>query len=370
VNAGDNDHNALNADDEDDDEGDDTGHLVCDCVDTNPEIHPGAAEICNGIDDNCNGKVDEKLGSTTCGVGECQVTVKNCVKGVPQTCTPKDPTPEICDGKDNNCDGQIDNDPTLDVDHDGFCACAPSVMNGGDKKGYRDNENDENHRFKCDCDDTNAGIYPGAQELCNSLDDNCNGKVDEAFKDLGKKCSLGEGECAAKGVYVCNADGSGTMCNAVVGTPTPEICDGKDNDCDGKIDNGLDVDHDGFCACDPSVVIGGGKQGDKEDKGFECDCNDNDPFVNPKAKEICDGKDNNCNGKLDEAFKKLGGKCSVGKGACEAKGVYVCNADGSDTTCDAVAKAPTTEICDGKDNDCNGKIDDGLKNCGPKGGKD
>lgn len=69
---------------------------------------PASPEVCDGLDNDCNSLVDENLGQTTCGIGECQVTVNNCVGGVPQECVPLSPSTETCDGKDNNCDGTID----------------------------------------------------------------------------------------------------------------------------------------------------------------------------------------------------------------------------------------------------------------------
>ena len=71
------------------------------CVPTGPEV-------CDGIDNDCNGAVDDGLGTTTCGVGACTRTVDNCVGGVPQTCTPGVPSPEVCDGLDNDCNGSVD----------------------------------------------------------------------------------------------------------------------------------------------------------------------------------------------------------------------------------------------------------------------
>jgi len=77
------------------------------------------AEICDGLDNNCNGAIDEGLGTTTCGIGVCQVTVDYCVGGQEQTCTPNPgaATAEVCDGEDNNCDGEIDEvcQPIFDV---------------------------------------------------------------------------------------------------------------------------------------------------------------------------------------------------------------------------------------------------------------
>jgi hypothetical protein len=88
------------------------GYFVSvDCNDQNAAIHPGALEACNGVDDDCNGLTDDGLGTSTCGLGACQRTVNNCVGGVPVTCTPGAPAPaEICgNGIDDDCNGAIDN---------------------------------------------------------------------------------------------------------------------------------------------------------------------------------------------------------------------------------------------------------------------
>jgi len=104
-----------------------------DCDDTKAAVHPGAAELCDGIDNQCPGdagfgQIDEGLGQTTCGAFGCQRTVNNCEGGVLQTCVPGVPTEEICDEIDNNCDGVVDNGVSvanwaIDTDGDGLSDC-------------------------------------------------------------------------------------------------------------------------------------------------------------------------------------------------------------------------------------------------------
>jgi hypothetical protein len=70
-----------------------------------------ALEVCNGLDDDCNGRVDDRLGATTCGVGACLRAVLNCVGGAPQRCVPGAPSPEVCNGEDDDCNGRVDDSP-------------------------------------------------------------------------------------------------------------------------------------------------------------------------------------------------------------------------------------------------------------------
>ena len=88
-----------------------------------------------------------------------------------------------------------------------------------------------------DCNDNNPAIHPGASESCNSTDDNCNGQIDEGL-GLGTSCTVGQGVCARTGTIIC-APGGGTMCTATPGSPSTEVCDGFDNDCDGAVDEGF-----------------------------------------------------------------------------------------------------------------------------------
>ncbi len=100
----------------------------------------------------------------------------------------------------------------VDVDGDGYPACD-------------------------DCDDSDPATFPGAAELCDGVDNDCDGAVDEDFLDLGEACGAGVGECFSEGSFVCSGDGTSVVCDAQPGDPTKELCgDDIDNDCDGEVD--------------------------------------------------------------------------------------------------------------------------------------
>ncbi|MBI2099013.1 hypothetical protein HYT45_01195 [Candidatus Uhrbacteria bacterium] len=129
-----------------------------------------------------------------------------------------------------------------------WATCPPTPYNNDD------NDGDGYDEAQGDCDDNNASINPGANEVCNYIDDNCNGQTDEGFPDLYGSCTAGEGECANTGVFVCANDFTDTACSTAPGLPRTEICDGLDNNCNGQVDegfgpeicgNGLDDDCDG-----------------------------------------------------------------------------------------------------------------------------
>jgi hypothetical protein len=145
-----------------------------------------------------------------------------------------------------------------------------------------------------DCDDTDATVYPGADELCNGEDDNCNDAVDETFPDSDYD---GIADCNGE-VEECDGldnDGDGEIDedfedldgDGIPDCEAPEICDGIDNDGDGEIDEGFDADGDGYTECG--------------DETTAADCDDTDAAVNPGASEIADDLvDNDCNGLVDE----------------------------------------------------------------------
>ncbi|HEX3775961.1 MAG TPA: choice-of-anchor V domain-containing protein [Polyangiaceae bacterium] len=155
--------------------------------------------------------------------------------------------PEICDGKDNNCNGQIDEGLPImqyctDADGDGHGVSGAQTMSGcGPSKGFGLCDND--------CNDQDPTIYPGAPELCNNRDDNCNDQIDE-----NARLVCGIGWCAKY------AEGCTSICTP--GAPRAEQCNDFDDDCDGVIDNGTDLElcgkpglacRNGECVVDPDA---------------------------------------------------------------------------------------------------------------------
>ncbi|HET6374046.1 MAG TPA: putative metal-binding motif-containing protein [Candidatus Polarisedimenticolia bacterium] len=124
-----------------------------DCDDTDATIHPGQAEVCNAVDDDCDGAIDENFdvdgdGWTTCG-GDCRDDLYAVHPGAT----------EIWNGLDDNCDTVVDNVNLVDADADGYFANPANPA-------------------QADCNDSNPAVNPGATEIVNTVDDNCNGFID------------------------------------------------------------------------------------------------------------------------------------------------------------------------------------------------
>ncbi|MFT3775635.1 MAG: MopE-related protein [Minicystis sp.] len=301
-----------------------TGVRVCNaaqngttCQITNPGQAP-KAEICNGIDDNCNGLIDEG--------GVCQV------------CTP---SPEVCNGIDDDCNGTVDDNP-IDANQPcglslGECSPGITVCSGG--------------VLGC------AGAIGPQTEVCNGLDDDCDGVVDGMTTPCyaGPNGTLGVGVCHA-GSKACTAvPGSGVpQFGACIGEvkPSPEICDGQDNDCNGMVDDQVSdgLGHktgDVCCNFGSKCGVGVCTAGLYTCAGSQVVCNGG---VGPSA-EVCDGLDNDCNGMVDDVPGK--GTPCVLAGGCP--GMLDCQM-GVGLVC--VAAATGLEICNGIDDDCDGSIDE------------
>ena len=335
-----------------DQDGDGVTSCGGDCNDADPDIRPGVLEVCNAIDDDCDGNVDGNdtacytgpAGTAT--VGACRPGTAICTNGTPGTCRNEiTPVAEVCDGQDNDCDGEVDED--FDQDGDGVVSC------GGD------------------CDDTNPFVADGLPERCDCFDNNCNGQIDENGFG-GSICE--QGACHdfdGDGYTNCDGDCADTSPTSFPGAP--EICgDGFDNDCDGVIDEDVDEDQDGVSTC----------QGD---------CDDRFAAIRPGAVEVCDGFDNDCDGERDEGFDEDGDFVTVCAGDCDDRdasrsplrkevcgnnidddcdqqvdpdddadgdGHTVCGGDCNDFNASVYPGAE--EVCDGQDNDCDRQTDEGF----------
>ena len=329
------------------------GELSCgqDCDDVKPTVNPESVEVCDHLDNNCNGEVDEGVSITAYpdldydGHGDsnadpiqaCPSTVG--VALVQNDCDDTDPEVfvgqfEICDGKDNNCDplrlaDEIKQQAPWYPDDDGDTFGDPNAAPvyscyriPGRVLSYND------------CDDTTNKVRPGGTELCDALDNDCNGWADAPAGGVND-FEDDDGDLVADAA--CGGDDCDDT-DARTALGAEEVCDRIDNDCDGEVDEQttqniwyIDKDGDGW-----GVVIGSALAScdpiPNRATNFG-DCNDDDASVRPNAAERCDGIDNDCDGLIDEGSSsacKLDNATSVcASGACQ---VGSCHPGYSDET--------------------------------------
>lgn len=224
-----------------------------------------------------------------------------------------------------------------------------------------------------DCDQTDPMINPGAPEFCDGIDNNCSGQIDDDPVDARETCDTGLHGVCADGWYVCRDATLSCEPNIQPGE-RQEICDGLDNDCDGLVDEGKEEDENsnwvtgiGQDCGDPDDICYGGVQFcNSETRQLECD----DPPDILDKPDYCTGRDDNCNGEVDEDANDpdnlLGTPCYDGIGTCRAAATWVCDPDDpeAEPVCPAEANMDNAEEekCDYTDNDCDGVVDNGFVN--------
>ena len=389
-----------------------------DCDDANGSVNPDATETCNSIDDDCDGDIDDddssldtSTGSTFYadgdgdGFGDLSSTTLACVQptGFTSDTTDCDDSvaavnpgaTETCNSIDDDCDGDIDDDDSsldtstgstfyADGDGDGFGDLSSTTLACVQPTGFTTDTTD--------CDDSVAAVNPGATETCNSIDDDCDGDIDDDDSSL---------DASSGTVFYRDSDGDGfgdsanttqaciqpsgfasdsTDCNDSAAAAYPgatEVCDGIDNDCDGLSDDSdstldsttantwhADVDGDGYGDPDVSALTCVAPTGYLSD---DSDCDDTEVFANPGQTEVCDSIDNDCDGLTDDEDGSLDstsastwhadldndgyGDPSSTTVQCVAPSGYLSDDSDCDDT-DALTHPGATELCDDVRNDC------------------
>jgi len=308
-----------------------------DCNDSSADAFPGATEVCDGIDNDCDGEVDADATDASTwfadadedGYGNCLEDTDACEStvaceqpdGYVDTTGDCDDTDasvnpdatEVCDGVDNDCDGSIDPSSATDAgtwyydgDADNYGDEDVSIVQCDQPSGYVDNTGD--------CDDSDGEVNPDATEVCDGLDNDCDEDIDPDtsadaslwYPDVdedsyGDEDGTASTSCEAPSGYVSDSSDCNDL-NEDVNPGATEVCNEVDDDCDGDVDEDVeltfyaDADEDGYG--DETTTIEACTAPD----GYvanDNDCDDDEGTTNPDADEYCDSVDNDCDGDID-----------------------------------------------------------------------
>ncbi|HVW25463.1 MAG TPA: MopE-related protein [Polyangiaceae bacterium] len=318
------------------------------------EVLP-ATETCNGLDDDCDGKIDDVAGAGaqccpggSCGVGICKAGTQQCSGGTLQCVGAVSPGIEVCNGLDDDCNGKVDDVATVGNSCCPSGSCGVGICTAG----------------KIICQGTQLvcqGAVGPTTQICDGKDDDCNGKINDV-PGSGQSCcpagvSCGVGICKP-GTLQCPASGTVLACTGFTG-PGTETCNGQDDDCDGTID---DVAGSGTSCCTSGKCgVGICLSGTKKCVGTALSC----VGETLPGTETCNGIDDDCDGKIDDVtgigtsccrFLDPQGKSLCGVGICST-GTLGCQSGSASLVCSG-GTGPATETCNGLDDNCNGIVDD------------